>query len=98
MFVLLLLSLIISLFLVAGSFYYLINNEFNGITLMAIIVGLIFNLAAIFCGVEFGKNVGRVNGLLESGKYEIATHDDYSINELETFLKIDGVYLKCTEN
>lgn len=98
MFVLLLLPLIMSLLLTIGAIYNIYRNGFTDVALMGIIVGLVFNLVATFWGIEYGKQVGRVNGLLESGKYEIATHDDYSINELETFLKIDGVYLKCTEN
>lgn len=98
MLVLLLLSLIMGPLLIIGALYYIYRNNSTDVALMGIIMGLVFNLVAVFWGIEYGKNVGRVNGLVESGKYEIATHDDYSINELETFLKIDGVYLKCTEN
>ena len=94
MFVLLLLSLIMGPLLTIGALYYIYRNNFTDGALMAIIVGLVFNLAAIVLGIEYGKNVGRVNGLVESGKYEIVTNDDYSISELEKFLKINGVYLK----
>lgn len=97
MFVLLLLPLIMSLFLIIGALYYIYRNSFTDVALMGIIVGLVFNLVAVFWGVEYGKQVGRVNGLIESGKYEIVTNDDYSINELEKFLKINGTYLKELE-
>ena len=97
MFVLLLLPLIMSLLLTIGAIYNIYRNGFTDVALMGIIVGLVFNLVAIFWGIEYGKNVGRVNGLVESGKYEIVTNDDYSMNELETFLKINGTYLKELE-
>ena len=97
MFVLLLLPLIMGLLLIIGAIYSIYSNGFTDIALMGIIVGLVFNLVATFWGIEYGKNVGRVNGLVESGKYEIVTNDDYSINELEKFLKINGTYLKELE-
>ena len=97
MFVLLLLSLIMGLPLIISAIYNIYRNGFTDEALMGIIMGLVFNLVAIFWGVEYGKQVGRVNGLVESGKYEIVTNDDYSINELEKFLKINGTYLKELE-
>lgn len=97
MFVLLLLPLIMSLLLTIGALYYIYRNSFTDVALMGIVVGLVFNLVAMFWGIEYGKQVGRVNGLVESGKYEIVTNDDYSMNELEKFLKINGTYLKELE-
>ena len=94
MFVLLLLPLIMGLLLIIGAIYSIYSNGFTDVALIGIIVGLVFNLVATFWGIEYGKNVGRVNGLVESGKYEIVTNDDYSMNELEKFLKINGIYLK----
>ena len=93
MFVLLLLSLIMGLLLIIGAIYNTYRNGFD-VALMGIIMGLVFNLVATFWGIEYGKQVGRVNGLVESGKYEIVTNDDYSMNELEKLLKINGTYLK----
>lgn len=98
MFVLLLLPLIMGLLLIIGAIYSIYSNGFTDVALMGIIVGLVFNLVATFWGIEYGKNVGRVNGLVESGKYEIVTNDEYSMNELEKFLKINGVYLKELED
>lgn len=97
MFVLLSLSLIMGSFLTIGALYYIYRKNSTDVALMGIIMGLIFNLVATLWGVEYGKQVGRVNGLVESGKYEIVTNDDYSINELEKFLKINGTYLKELE-
>ena len=98
MFVLLLLSLIMGLLLIIGAIYSIYRNGFTDVALMGIIMGLVFNLVATFWGIGYGKNVGRVNGLVESGKYEIVTNDDYSMNELEKFLKINGTYLKELED
>ena len=97
MFVLLSLSLIMGPLLTIGALYYIYRNNSTDVALMGIIMGLVFNLVATLWGVEYGKQVGRVNGLVESGKYEIVTNDDYSINELEKFLKINGTYLKELE-
>lgn len=91
------LFLMIGLFLIAGAVYYIYRKGFTDISIMALLVGLIFNSIAIIWGVEYGKNVGRINGLVESGKYEIVTHDEYSNNELNEFLKINGTYLKLVE-
>ena len=98
MFVLLLLPLIMGLLLIIGAIYSIYSNGFTDVALMGIVVGLVFNLVAMFWGIEYGKSVGRVNGLVESGKYEIVTNDDYSMNELEKFLKINGTYLKELED
>ena len=97
MFVLLSLSLIMGPFLTIGALYYIYRNKSTDVALMGIIMGLVFNLVATLGGIEYGKQVGRVNGLVESGKYEIVTNNDYSINELEKFLKINGTYLKELE-
>ena len=68
MFVLLLLPLIMGLLLIIGAIYSIYSDGFTDVALMGIVVGLVFNLVATFWGIEYGKNVGRVNGLVESGK------------------------------
>ena len=97
MFVLLSLSLIMGIFLTISALYFFYRNGFTDEALIGIIMGLVFNLVATLWGIEYGKQVGRVNGLVESGKYEIVTNDDYSMNELEKFLKINDTYLKELE-
>ncbi len=94
MFVLL---LMVGLFLVGGAIYCIYRKGFTDISIIVLLVGLIFNSVAIVWSVEYGKNIGRINGLVESGKYEIVTNDDYSNNELKEFLKINGTYLKEAE-
>lgn len=91
------LFLMIGLFLIAGAACYIYRKGFTDISMSVLILGLVFNLISIIWGVEYGKNVGRINGLVESGKYEIVTHDEYSNNELNEFLKINGTYLKLVE-
>ena len=97
MFVVLLTSLIMGILLTIGAIYNIHGNGFNDEALLGLIIGLVFNLAATVWGIEYGKNIGRVSGLVESGKYEIVTNDDYSMKDLETFLKINGTYLKALD-
>lgn len=42
-------------------------------------------------------NKAKVTALVESGKYEIVTHDEYSLNELKQFKNVGGIYLKEVE-
>ena len=53
----------------------------------------LFALATISGSYYFYKE-GEVQGLLCSGKYEIIDNENYSLNELKSFIKINGVYLK----
>ena len=70
MFVILSLSLIIGILLTVAAIYNIYGNGFTDEALLGLIMGLVFNLVATVWGVEYGKNIGRVNGLVESGKYE----------------------------
>ena len=82
-------------FLALGAiFYNALEDEATVLKIVTFVFGIALNIAAVAFGVSFGENEGRVEGLVESGKYEIVTNDDYSLKELETFLKINGVYLK----
>ena len=94
MFVVLLTSLIMGLLLTIGAIYNIYGNGFNDEALLGLIMGVVLFLAAAVWGIEYGKSIGRVNGLVESGKYEVVTNNDYSMKELETFLKINDTYLK----
>ena len=82
-------------FLALGAILYnSLEDEFTVLKVVTFVFGIALNIAAMTFGVSFGENEGKVEGLVESGKYEIVTNEDYSLNELETFLKINGVYLK----
>ena len=75
-------------------FYKAMEDEATALKVVIFVFGIALNIAAVVSSVNFGETVGKVEGLVESGKYEIVTNDDYSLKELETFLKINGVYLK----
>ena len=75
-------------------FYNALEDEATVLKIVTFVFGIALNIAAVAFGVSFGENEGKVEGLVESGKYEIVTNEDYSLKELETFLKINGVYLK----
>ena len=82
-------------FLALGAiFYNALEDEATVLKIVTFVFGIALNIAAVVFGVSFGENEGKVEGLVESGKYEIVTNEDYSLKELETFLKINGVYLK----
>ena len=82
-------------FLALGAILYnSLEDEFTVLKVVTFVFGIALNIAAVAFGVSFGENEGKVEGLVESGKYEIVTNEDYSLKELETFLKINGVYLK----
>lgn len=91
------LFLIVSFMLLTVGIYCLTKSGTTTPSLTALVIGFIFNVVAIVCAVGYGKGVGEIKGLLESGKYEIATHDDYSMKELEEFKNINGVYLRCID-
>ena len=82
-------------FLALGAILYnSLEDEFTVLKVVTFVFGIALNIAAVAFSVSFGENEGKVEGLVESGKYEIVTNEDYSLKELETFLKINGVYLK----
>ena len=82
-------------FLALGAiFYNALEDEATVLKIVTFVFGIALNIAAVAFGISFGENEGKVEGLVESGKYEIVTNEDYSLKELETFLKINGVYLK----
>ena len=85
-------------FLALGAiFYSSLEDEDTVLKVVIFVFGIALNIAAMAFGISFGENEGKVEGLVESGKYEIVTNEDYSLKELETFLKINGVYLKEVE-
>ena len=86
--------LFVSFLALGALFYNALEDEASVIKVVTFVFGVVLNIAAVLSSLSFGEDVGKVEGLVESGKYEIVTNDDYSLKELEAFLKINGVYLK----
>ena len=86
--------LLVSLLALGAIFYKAMEDEATVLKVVIFIFGIALNIAAVVSSISFGEDVGKVEGLVESGKYEIVTNEDYSLKELETFLKVNGVYLK----
>ena len=63
-----------------------------------LLLDVFFFMTVAITGTYYGYKEGTVNGLLCSGKYEIVSNEDYSLNELKSFIKINGYYLKEIEN
>lgn len=75
-----------------GAYSYHINDMLIGV--MVCIFGVLILILSIGLFSSYNINKAKVDALVESGKYEIVTHDDYSMNELKQFKNIGGVYLK----
>lgn len=86
--------LFVSFLALGAIFYNALEDEATVLKVVIFVFGIALNIAAVTSSVSFGEDVGKVEGLVESGKYEIVTNEDYSLKELEAFLKINGVYLK----
>lgn len=86
--------LLVSLLAFCFIFYEAMEDEATVLKAVIFIFGIVLNIVVVVSSVNFGENVGKVKGLVESGKYEIVTNEDYSLKELETFLNIKGVHLK----
>ena len=78
-----------------GAYSYHINDMLSGV--MVCILGVLILILSIGLFSSYNITKAKVNVLVESGKYEIVTHDDYSLNELKQFTCIGGVYLKEVE-
>lgn len=72
------------------------NSENSGLVAMA--GGVFFFVLAIISGVFWGYEEGKIQGLVYSGKYEIVSNEEYSLKELNSFVKINETYLKEIEN
>ena len=82
--------------LVVAIYVAFFKDEDLGFTLL--LIDIFFFIVATISGAYWGYKEGEVQGLLCSGKYEIVSNEDYSLNELKSFIKIDGYYLKEVEN
>lgn len=75
-----------------GAYSYHMNDMLSGV--MVCILGVLILILSIGLFSSYNITKAKVNALVESGKYEIVTHDDYSLNELKQFKNVGGVYLK----
>ena len=82
--------------LVVAIYISFFKDEDLGFTLL--LINIVFFMVTTISGAYWGYKEGEVQGLLCSGKYEIVSNDNYSLNELKSFIKINGVYLKEIEN
>ena len=88
---------IISIILLIVAIYVLFfKDEDFGSTLL--LLDIVFFMVATISGSYYFYKEGEVQGLLCSGKYEIASSEDYSLNELKSFIKINGYYLKKVDD
>lgn len=79
-----------------GAVYFVAEDRTDLAAVLATANILFFLLASFFWFFR-GYESGRAAGLVESGKYEIVSNEDYSLKELENFLNVNGVYLKEIE-
>ena len=78
--------------LIVAIYIAFIKDEDLGFTLL--LVDIAFFMIATMSGSYYFYKEGEVQGLLCSGKYEIVSNDNYSLNELKSFIKINGYYIK----
>ena len=90
------LFLFIGAVFIAASFAF-IQNESENNWLASLVIGVCFFTMSSVLGFFSGYDEGRIRGLTDSGKYEIVSNADYSLNELKTFIKIGDFYLKEVE-
>lgn len=78
--------------LVVAIYISFFKDEDLGFTLL--LVDIAFFMITTISGAYWGYKEGEIQGLLCSGKYEIVSNENYSLNELKSFIKINDVYLK----
>ena len=82
--------------LVVAIYISFFEDEDLGFTFL--LLDICFFIVVAISGSYYFYKEGEVQGLLCSGKYEIVSNEDYSLNELKSFIKINGYYLKEVEN
>ena len=78
--------------LVVAIYVAFFKDEEWGFTFL--LLDIFFFIVVAISGSYYFYKEGEVQGLLSSGKYEIISNEDYSLNELKSFIKISGYYLK----
>ena len=84
---------IISIILLIVAIYIaFFEDEDLGFTFL--LLDIAFFMITTISGAYYFYKEGEIQGLLCSGKYEIVSNENYSLNELKSFIKINGYYLK----
>ena len=78
--------------LIVAIYIVFFEDEDLGSTLL--LIDIFFFMVTTISGSYYFYKEGEVQGLLCSGKYKIVSNEDYSLNELKSFIKINGYYLK----
>lgn len=78
--------------LVVAIYVSFFKDEDLGFTLL--LIDIFFFMVTTISGSCYFYKEGEIQGLLCSGKYEIVSNENYSLNELKSFIKINGYYLK----
>ena len=78
--------------LIVAIYVSFFKDEDLGFTFL--LLDIAFFIITTISGAYYFYKEGEIQGLLCSGKYEIVSNEDYSLNELKSFIKIDGYYLK----
>lgn len=76
--------------------YLIVSDEDCLGTISSVFGAIVLILGITVLGIDH-TNKSKVDALLETGKYEIVTHNDYSLNELKQFKNVGGVYIKEIE-
>ena len=82
--------------LIVAIYVAFFKDEDLGFTLL--LVDIVFFMITTISGAYYFYKEGEVQGLLCSGKYEIVSNENYSLNELKSFIKINDYYLKEIDN
>ena len=82
--------------LIVAIYVSFFKDEDLGFALL--LVDICFFMIATISGAYYFYKEGEAQGLLCSGKYEIVSNEQYSLNELKSFIKINGYYLKEVDN
>ena len=85
----------IALLVVAIYVSFFKDEEWGFILLL---IDVFFFIVVAISGSYYSYKEGEVQGLLCSGKYEIVSNENYSLNELKSFIKINEYYLKEVDN
>ena len=78
--------------LVVAIYVSFFKDEEWGFALL--LIDVFFFMVVAITGSSYFYKEGMKDGLVSSGKYEIVSNQDYSLNELKSFIKINGYYLK----